>query len=222
MYTLLRQCMLCWFGHVSCMEDGQIPKVILYSEFASGKRTIGHPKLCYTDVYKHDTQHWSQANGRSLQMTMVGHNVFSGISSVRQMRKSLAKLRKDEDKDTEKSGAPLGSHRHTDANAATRTVNPTIASSVTPNTAQAAGLILTREHYPWLTPDWWMPTTTATQCFTTNHPVVNRKQEIIHNPHCLQDHHLWTPWMKLHKLQKTKLQYVSNFWSISNCISPRQ
>ena len=30
MYTLLRQRRMCWIGHVRCMEDGRIPKDILY------------------------------------------------------------------------------------------------------------------------------------------------------------------------------------------------
>lgn len=36
-YTELRQCRLCWFGHICQMEDGHIPNDILYSELASGK-----------------------------------------------------------------------------------------------------------------------------------------------------------------------------------------
>ena len=54
MYTLLRQSWLCWLGHVCHMEDGQIPKDILYRELASGQRGIGCPQLRYKDACKRD------------------------------------------------------------------------------------------------------------------------------------------------------------------------
>ena len=53
-YTLLRQCQLCWLGHVHHMEDGQIPKDILYGELNSGQRSTGHLQLRYKDAYKRD------------------------------------------------------------------------------------------------------------------------------------------------------------------------
>ena len=49
MYTLLR-----WLGHVRRMEDGRIPKDILYGELASGKRSVDRPQLRYKDVCKRD------------------------------------------------------------------------------------------------------------------------------------------------------------------------
>ena len=49
MYTLLRQRRLRWLGHVRRMDDGRIPKYILYGELALG-RTTGHPHLRYKDV----------------------------------------------------------------------------------------------------------------------------------------------------------------------------
>ena len=36
------------------MEDGRIPKDILYSELAKGKRTTGRPHLRFKDVCKRD------------------------------------------------------------------------------------------------------------------------------------------------------------------------
>ena len=44
MYTLLR---LRWLGHVHRMEDGRIPKGILYWELPIGRRSVGHPHLCW-------------------------------------------------------------------------------------------------------------------------------------------------------------------------------
>ena len=54
MFTLLRQRRLRWLGHVRRMEDGRIPKDILYGQLASGKRRTGRPKLRYSDVCKSD------------------------------------------------------------------------------------------------------------------------------------------------------------------------
>ena len=50
MYTLLRQPRLRWVGHVRRMDDGRIPKYILYGELALGRRTTGHTHLRYKDV----------------------------------------------------------------------------------------------------------------------------------------------------------------------------
>ena len=46
-YTLLRQRRLRWLGHVRRMEDGRIPKDILYGELALGRRITGRPHLRY-------------------------------------------------------------------------------------------------------------------------------------------------------------------------------
>ena len=54
MYTLLRQRRLRWLGHVRRMEDGRIPKDILYGELRSGLRRLGRPHLRYKDVCKRD------------------------------------------------------------------------------------------------------------------------------------------------------------------------
>ena len=54
LYTLLRQRRLRWLDHVRRMEDGRIPKDILYGELALGRRTTGRPHLRYKDVCKRD------------------------------------------------------------------------------------------------------------------------------------------------------------------------
>ena len=41
-------------GHVSRMEDGRIPKDVLYRELASGKRNSGRPQLRSRDACKMD------------------------------------------------------------------------------------------------------------------------------------------------------------------------
>ena len=52
--TLLKRRRLRWLGHVSRMEDGRIPKDILYGELASGNRAVGRPLLRFRDVVKRD------------------------------------------------------------------------------------------------------------------------------------------------------------------------
>ncbi|XP_022797664.1 craniofacial development protein 2-like [Stylophora pistillata] len=54
MFTLIRQRRLRWLGHVYRMEDGRIPKDLLYGELESGSRPIGRPKLRFKDVCKRD------------------------------------------------------------------------------------------------------------------------------------------------------------------------
>ena len=54
MYTLLRQRILRWLGHFRRMEDGRIPKYILYGELALGRRITGRPHLRYKDVCVRD------------------------------------------------------------------------------------------------------------------------------------------------------------------------
>ena len=54
MHTLLRKCWLYWLGHVCHMEDGRIPKDVLYGELTSGQRSIGCPQLRYKDMCKRD------------------------------------------------------------------------------------------------------------------------------------------------------------------------
>ena len=45
MYAMLSQRRLRWLGHVSRMDDGRIPKDILYGELATGTRPTGRPAL---------------------------------------------------------------------------------------------------------------------------------------------------------------------------------
>ena len=54
MTTILQQRRLRWLGHVCRMEDGRIPKDLLYGELASGKRSTGRPHLRFKDVCKRD------------------------------------------------------------------------------------------------------------------------------------------------------------------------
>ena len=52
LYTLLKQRRMRWQGHVTRMEDGRIPKDLLYGELATGKKPTERPQLCFKDVCK--------------------------------------------------------------------------------------------------------------------------------------------------------------------------
>ncbi|XP_050707118.1 uncharacterized protein LOC126992423 [Eriocheir sinensis] len=54
MFTLLKQRRMRWLGHVVRMDDGRIPKDLLYGELTEGTRPTGRPKLRYKDVCKRD------------------------------------------------------------------------------------------------------------------------------------------------------------------------
>ncbi|XP_070195736.1 uncharacterized protein [Littorina saxatilis] len=83
MYTLLRQRRLRWLGHVCRMEDGRIPKDLLYGELASGKRAQGRPQLRYRDVCKRDM--------KALDMDINGWEDRDRARWRQELKKSLAK-----------------------------------------------------------------------------------------------------------------------------------
>ena len=53
-FAMLSQRRLRWLGHVSRMQDGRIPKIMLYGELETGSRRTGRPVLRYKDVCKRD------------------------------------------------------------------------------------------------------------------------------------------------------------------------
>ncbi|KAL0195112.1 hypothetical protein M9458_008684, partial [Cirrhinus mrigala] len=54
MFTILTQRRLRWLGHLCRMDDGRIPKDVLYGELAIGTRPTGRPILRYKDACKRD------------------------------------------------------------------------------------------------------------------------------------------------------------------------
>ena len=54
MFALLSKRRLRWLGHVSRIQDGRIPKDILFGELATGSRSTGRPLLRFKDVCKRD------------------------------------------------------------------------------------------------------------------------------------------------------------------------
>ena len=85
-YTLLQQKRLCWIGHVHRIDDRRIPKDLLYSELATGKRKKGRPHLRFMDVCKRDmkacgidTDNWEKlAKNRSIWKFTVFREMSSG------------------------------------------------------------------------------------------------------------------------------------------------
>ena len=60
-HALLTQRRLRWLGHVRRMNDGRMPKDILYGELETGTRPTGRPMLRFKDVCKRDLK---AGNGR--------------------------------------------------------------------------------------------------------------------------------------------------------------
>ena len=95
LYTILRQQRLRWLGHVIRMTDIRIPKMVLFSELASGARKRGKPILLYKDCCKEDLQ----VIGVSPELLKT---VALDIGALRNLayeglRQSEAKMRKEAD-----------------------------------------------------------------------------------------------------------------------------
>ena len=61
------------------MDDGRMPKDILYAELKSGKRQTGRPLLHYKDVCKQDLKSYNinQPPGRTLPKIVTNGNRLS-------------------------------------------------------------------------------------------------------------------------------------------------
>ena len=93
MLALLAQRRLRWLGHLSRMEDGRIPKEMLYGELATGTRLAGRPVLRYKDVCKRDlkagdinSEGWEAA---AADRDSWRHAVETGIQTSRKKREDL-------------------------------------------------------------------------------------------------------------------------------------
>lgn len=100
MYTLLRQRRLRWLGHVRRMEDGRLPKDIMYGELMTGKRNVGRPQLRYKDICKRDmttlnfnTECWEQLadNRHAWRSTVKQHLELGEEQILSQFEKQRAK-----------------------------------------------------------------------------------------------------------------------------------
>ena len=140
MFTLLHQCCLCWLGHVHRMEDGHIPKDLLYGELATGTRCRGHLQLCYKDVCKHgmkacniDTDSWEAfADDRTLWKQQVSQGLKRGEAAFQEkMMKDGPGEQPDISRTTKNHIKHLSSHVRDAAEIA----NPGLASTATQDDA---------------------------------------------------------------------------------------
>ncbi|KXJ06125.1 hypothetical protein AC249_AIPGENE16751 [Exaiptasia diaphana] len=102
-----------WIGHMIRMDDGRIPKDILYGELIEGKRPIGRPKLRFKDICKRDLKSlridldkWESI---AADRTRWKHSVNEAIShfetSLRQQRDEKRLQRKHRSKITQPSSS---------------------------------------------------------------------------------------------------------------------
>ena len=95
LHAMLQQRRLRWIGHVHRMPHTRLPRAILYSELASGKRTTGRPLLRYKDVCKQDlaetgigTKRWQQC---ALDRDNWREAVTDGVKKAEEKRQALRK-----------------------------------------------------------------------------------------------------------------------------------
>lgn len=88
------------------MDDGRIPKDILYGELSSGKRAIGHPQLRFKDVCKRDMkaldicpETWEDtADNRRNWRRVLGDSLASGedkLLATAESKRAHRKTRRD-------------------------------------------------------------------------------------------------------------------------------
>lgn len=85
MFATLSLRRLRWLGHVCRMDDGRIPKDILYGELATGTRPTGRPALRYKDVCKRDLKSCN-INPADLKTAISDRNSWSAnvITGIKQ------------------------------------------------------------------------------------------------------------------------------------------
>lgn len=92
MYAMLTQRRLRWLGHVCRMDDGRIPKDIMYGELATGTRPTGRPTLRYKDVCKRDLKTCSISPGNlesaTADRTLWRSTVKAGVKQAELKRES--------------------------------------------------------------------------------------------------------------------------------------
>lgn len=78
MFTLLRQCRLCWLRHVHLMHDGGIAEDTLCGDLVSGKRSSGRPPLQLKNVTKRDMK---AGLNKSRECTPCRYSTLKGVDS---------------------------------------------------------------------------------------------------------------------------------------------
>ena len=109
MHLKLCKYRLRWLGHVRRMEDGRIPKDLLYDELATGCRPIGQPALHFKDVCKRDLKLTGidAESWEALALDRDGwrHAVSSGVKMGEEKRILKLKERRERRKAGEENAA---------------------------------------------------------------------------------------------------------------------
>ena len=103
LYSILKLRRLRWLGHVHRMQDGRIPKDLLYGELATGKRPQGRPRQCFRNVCKADLREtgidvdsWEQlATNRDSWRQLVKHGVEKHEVHLRERAEEKRRQRKE-------------------------------------------------------------------------------------------------------------------------------
>ena len=91
-----------WLGHVRRMQDGRIPKDLLFGELQEGKRRVGCPQLRFKDVVKRDLKYtgidhttWEkEAEDRDNWKSLVNEKISDGEEERRETLKLKRQRRK--------------------------------------------------------------------------------------------------------------------------------
>ena len=104
MGCILKQKRLRWLGHICRMEDGRIPKDLLFGELASGARPTGRPSLRFKDICKRDLKDCN-IDPANLQTTTSDRNKWrlltkQGCRQSEERKTSARRKKKEEKKQT--------------------------------------------------------------------------------------------------------------------------
>ena len=137
-FAILSQKRLRWLGHARRMQDGRIPKDILYVELATGSRPAGRPVLRYKDICKRDMK---TGNINPADWEATAGDRSSGDSLSRRASKQASWKERNNGRSRE-SVDGRGRHQHphsqalsTPAATATRPAAPKLDCSVTAGAA---------------------------------------------------------------------------------------
>ena len=112
-HLLLAQRRLRWAGHVRRMNDGRLPKDILYGELASGKRPRGRPQLRFKDSLKRDLNTTSidpdDWENLADDRTTWKQVVRKGVKEGEEQRKKLLEEKRQQRKERQNSRASSSS-----------------------------------------------------------------------------------------------------------------
>ena len=115
MYAILKQRRLRWLGHVCRMDDGRIPKDILYGQLSSGTRARGRPKLRYKDTCKQDLKS-CQIPPENLEQMTNNRTYWRSITSTGIKASEASRVRLREERRTRRKQSQLAANHSPNTN----------------------------------------------------------------------------------------------------------